>query len=260
MSDPCIYPVGWATPKDLASMKFTHHAPRPHGRLEGTVDASLGKEADLCRSYRVAALQLFAADCVDVHPVVLDPWPFDERVPLRRVYDDVNEGASRYVFDQNSENLVVALPPGIADSRPARTDMMMMVIMDLATWTAEEAVPDERLSFADTEIKRAAIAARFLRAAEGNGLIGGRDAAQGYLAICATAMEGLASRRHGYNGEVLLAREAPGVATLLNEVVGESRRSAAPLLPMNPFDEAQIALQAVENSVSTVALPWSRVG
>ena len=55
-------------------------------------------------------------------------------------------------------------------------------------------------------------------------MVSAEEANDGYRAVCAAALSGLASVRHEENGEVLLTREEPGLVTLIGLVVQAARK------------------------------------
>lgn len=241
-------------------MKFSSTAREPDGPLHGEISPATGASREFCRRYRVVATALLSGGDVDIHPVVLDPWPFDDGAsPLRRVYDSEEDGEPNlhaaalagWGLQASADDLVVAIPPDIAMGDVSEAELVLTVVMDAASWEADNTENVSHLSWTGPEIKRAAIAARLLRGAEAAGLVNARDAADGYMEICAIAMDGLSSRRHEDNGEVLLAREFPGLVTLLHRLVEDARTSPPPLAPLSAQDAGRDAMRSLSHALAS---------
>lgn len=241
-------------------MKFELTERKPQGCLHGRIVSCHGAVLEFCRRYREVVGTLIDDSSADLHPVILDPWPFkDTQGHLRRIYDSDQDGEpvlhaavlQNLNTCQFDDPLVVAIPPSLASDGLSDAEIVLVVVMDAASWEADNTPTSGYLSWAEPEIKRAAIAAVLLRGAESAGLIDTRAAVDLYKAICAGAVEGLAARRHDENAEVLLVREVPGLVTVLHSVVEEARLSTAPVLPMSIEDAGAEGMRIVARMISS---------
>jgi len=232
-------------------MKFITESRIPHGHLVGSANCGSRAEHALCKSYSDAADRLL--DPGDrLVPVVAEPWPFhDPDCQRRRLFEPADEpGIAEAVFgligfEPDGADVLAVLPPGLAEAGLSGSAVLQIVVMDAATWMVENEGPPAGLGWIGGEVTRAALAARLLRGAEGAGMVSADEAADGYRAICAAALSGLASERHEENGEVLLTREEPGLVTLIGLVVQAARKAAAPALPLELMHETDLARAAV---------------
>ena len=235
-------------------MRFTTTGRDAGDCLIGIAMAGTQATQALCSRYSSIAKALLAGESATVVPVVLDPWPFqDPETPLRRVFDaDSEPGLFAAVAPEGAgdETLVSALPPDLTRARLSPEDVAMLVVMDMASWEADNTGPAEGLGWAQAEVKRAAIAARLLRSLAAAGLVGPERAERGYGEICACAMEGLAGHSAEDNAEALLAVEIPGLVAVLASAVRHARSAPPSPLPLVLEDEGDAALEAVARALA----------
>jgi hypothetical protein len=243
-------------------MRFTISEPVRSGPIRGAVSKAILSCNTFHTVYEGISRALFSPQDGIIHAVVVEPWPFgDADVLRRRIYDSEPDGepllhaAAMNMMElrdgrSDEDHLVVAVPRTIADKMPNGAAMLMLVVMDAASWACDAGCVCEELEWADPDMRRAAIAARFLRAAEGGGLIGAVEASGCYLEICANALEGMAGRRHEENGEALIARETPGLVSLLHDVVEHARHSIPARLPLCAHATAVTACDVLGTLIS----------
>ncbi len=229
--------------------------------LRGEATNDVGPEDRICLRYRSIARDLFESDAVRMHPIFLEPWPFAEpAAPRRRIYDaggDEQPVLYDSVMDlcsgrSQDADLVVALPPTMRNAFFTNATMAMIVIMDIAAWHADNAPQIEGLLWADSHLKRAAIASRLLYAAENGGMLNAKEVVQGYDTICASVLEAISSN-YDENGEALLMRNNPGLVTLIHRTVESARGGAINSLPLDPAEEAALALDALQTLAEQIA-------
>jgi hypothetical protein len=238
-------------------MKFVESGCGVDGFMVGTASAAPGAVSRFCERYARISARILSPAAATFHPVVCDPWPYaDPKGKLRRVLEpEFAPGLHEAVSDAigvefDDTDLVVAMPPELADAHFSDADIVMMAVFDIASWEVDNTARIIALGWMQAEIKRAAIAARLLRAAEAAGLVSVRDAADGYREIAACALEGLAESRYEHNGEALLVREIPGLVSFIHACVEEARLGVPSRAPVDSSAIGEAAVRAIEASVS----------
>ena len=234
-------------------MQFTKAGQDPDGNIYGTAREEPGPARDLCERYsRISARISDPAQDRLVPVVVSDPWPFlDRGSPRRRLFcpDDLPHVASAVAAaggrGAGQADVLVLLPAALAASHHNDAEIAMMAVVDLASWAADNGPAAEGLGWAADTVTRSAVASRILRGAEGAGIVGTREAADGYHFICSLAMGAITAGRQEENSEALVTLDTPGLVGVLDRAVRHARAMPVPALPLNLAAELREAVRAV---------------
>ena len=231
-------------------MRFTTTSVNPDGVLTGVLAYQFDNFWRFCTRYKQVSTSLIDPDNDRFLPVFCDESALQSPAH-RRLLDcsDQPEIMSAMTKVANipydEANVIVLLPPHLADENISDDEMAKIVVMDAATWSCDTTGFYPHLDWAGRTIFRTAVAARLLHAAEVLGLIRRPFSDLGFEELAAMAMADLSSKRFKENSEALLAKEVPGLATLLRRIIDTTRKEIVPSVPVNLGVESENARMAL---------------